>query len=93
MYWFMSDASEPNSTNVDHRWIHFKEFNLVEYIVEAMYSSPPITFRPFYVKDFKFGIVSGQIRAKLTKVSRSGKLFCFKRVKYKKGFILCSHEP
>ena len=77
MYWFMSDASEPNSTETDHRWIHFKEFNELEFLVEAMYTPPKIESYPYYVTDYKFGIVAGNIRAELAKVSRTGMLFCF----------------
>jgi hypothetical protein len=61
----MSDASEPNSTEADHRWIHFKEFNILEFLVEAMYTPPNIESYPYYVTEYKFGIVAGDIRAEL----------------------------
>ncbi|XP_071137082.1 uncharacterized protein [Mytilus edulis] len=72
MYWFMSDASEPNTTKPDHRWIHFKEFNELEFLVEAMYVPPNIPNRPYYLIDYKFGIISGNIRAIVSKVPRPG---------------------
>ena len=68
----MSDASEPNSTETDHRWIHFKEFNILEFLVEAMYTPPNIESYPYYVTEYKFGIVAGDIRAELVKVPRTG---------------------
>ncbi|CAG2241822.1 Mast/stem cell growth factor receptor kita,Tyrosine-protein kinase transforming protein kit,Mast/stem cell growth factor receptor Kit,Vascular endothelial growth factor receptor 2,Tyrosine-protein kinase receptor Tie-1,Vascular endothelial growth factor receptor kdr-like,Vascular endothelial growth factor receptor 3,Platelet-derived growth factor receptor alpha,Vascular endothelial growth factor receptor 1 [Mytilus edulis] len=72
MYWFMSDASEPNTTKPDHRWIHFKEFNQLEFLVEAMYVPPNIPNRPYYLEDYKFGIISGNVRAIVSKVPRPG---------------------
>lgn len=73
MYWFMSDASEPNTTKPDHRWIHFKEFNKLEFLVEAMYNPPNIPIYPVYLENYKFGIVSGHVRAIVSKVPRPGK--------------------
>jgi hypothetical protein len=58
----MSDASEPNSTETDHRWIHFKEFNILEFLIEAMYTPPNIESYPYYVTEYKFGIVAGDRR-------------------------------
>ncbi|CAG2212268.1 unnamed protein product [Mytilus edulis] len=72
MYWFMSDASEPNTTKPDHRWIHFKEFNQLEFLVEAMYVPPNIPNRPYYLIENKFGIIAGNVKAIVSKVQRTG---------------------
>ena len=77
MYWYMSDASEPNQTKPDHRWTHFTKFNKLDFLVEAMYNPPDIPNLPRYVSNHSFGIVSGQVRAVVSKVSENGKDYIF----------------
>ncbi|XP_062587619.1 uncharacterized protein LOC134249266, partial [Saccostrea cucullata] len=91
MYRFMTDSSEPNSTEVDMLWLSQKNYNYINADFSAIYVQPDITTQPDYIEEFKFGIIGGWLQLDLTKVPRntSGKAF----VSLNSTTYPCSNQP
>jgi hypothetical protein len=69
----MTDSSEPNSTTIDTMWLNQKRYNYIEVDFATIYTPPEVLNRPYYVEEFKFGIVSARMEIVLLKVDRNGK--------------------
>lgn len=74
-YRFMTDSSKPNSTIIDTMWINQLKYNYIDVEFAAIYTPPEGMTLPYYVEEFKFGIVSGKIHIVLLKVDRNGNFY------------------
>ncbi|XP_061172823.1 uncharacterized protein LOC133182112 [Saccostrea echinata] len=91
MYRFMTDSSEPNSTEVDMLWLSQKDYNYINADFMAIYTPPDITSQPEYVEEFKFGIVGGWLQLDLTKVARNSSSKAF--VSLNSTTYPCPNQP
>lgn len=72
LYRFMTDSSEPNSTEIDKLWLSENDYNYVNADFTAIYV-PEVKYElPDYVENYTFGIVEGKMRLDLHKVDRRG---------------------
>jgi hypothetical protein len=74
-YRFMTDSSDPNSTRIDTLWINQKRYNYINVDFAAIYTPPEGMVLPYYVEEFKFGIVNASVEIALFKVDRNGKFY------------------
>lgn len=77
LYRFMTDSSEPNSTEVDELWLSDKDYNYINADFTAMYVPEMEYELPDYVENYTLGIVKGRMRLDLHKVDRRGSSISF----------------
>ncbi|XP_048736746.2 uncharacterized protein LOC125651937 [Ostrea edulis] len=70
LYRFMTDSSDPNSTEPDMLWLSDKDYNYVIADFSAIYAPPDNFTQPDYVANFTLGIVKGKMLLDLRKVDR-----------------------
>nr|XP_034323632.1 uncharacterized protein LOC105320732 isoform X2 [Crassostrea gigas] len=91
LYRFMTDSSEPNSTEIDKLWLSEKDYNYVNADFTAIYVPEGKYELPDYVENYTFGIVEGKMRLDLHKVDRRDPDNPF--ISLNSSIYHCSNQP
>lgn len=72
LYRFITDSSEPNSTEIDTLWLSDKDYNYVNADFTAMYDPQTKYQLPDYIGNYSFGVIGGKMNLALSKINRNG---------------------